>query len=534
MKKRANGNCNGLKEDDVLPRGWARTTLAAACSPVDSVSPAALFDGTFRYVDISSIDNERQLIVQAKEVPVEDAPSRAKQLLKHGDVVFSTVRVYLRNIGYVDQSLDGQIGSTGFCVLRGAKGVLGRYLYRYVTSDRFIRELLPHQRGNSPPAVLEADIKAQPFNLPPTAEQERIVAKLDELFSQIEKGEENLRRVQTLVKRYRQAVLKAAVTGELTRDWREKNAGKGETGAELLQRILVARRDAWEKAELAKMKAKSRKPRDDGWKRKYEEPEPADVSDLPDLPLGWAWASLNQLSWSSSYGTSTKCSYEGEGPPVLRIPNVRSGGVVLDDLKYAIGRLAVAAHEYLAPGDLLVVRTNGSRALIGLGAVVDRTLQDPTYFASYLIRFRLNTVGAVADWVNTFWQSDVIRQLVLKNAATSAGQYNISQTVMSAFPVALPPVAELDEVLLRVQSMLTRVDAVERAVTEAAGIASALRQSTLRAAFSGELVAQESGDEPATMLLERIAAERANSATTKPRRGRQVKAAVASVQEALS
>ena len=110
--------------------------------------------------------------------------------------------------------------------------------------------------------------------IPPSREQQRIVAKIDELFSELDAGVASLQRARALLKKYRQAVLKAAVTGELTRDWRERHQGEiKETGAELLQRILKARRAAWEAAELKKLRAKGNRPRDDRWKQKYKEPE---------------------------------------------------------------------------------------------------------------------------------------------------------------------------------------------------------------------------------------------------------------------
>ena len=221
----------------------------------------------------------------------------------------------------------------------------------------------------------------------PANEQSHIVAKLDELFSQIEKGEENLRRVQALVKQYRQSVLKAAVTGELTRDWRARQSTGGETGEQLLARILDARRAAWEAAEREKMKAKGKPPKDDKWKAKYKEPVAPDTTDLPDLPERWVWASLEQISWSSNYGTSSKCSYEGKHSPVLRIPNIRAGALQFDDLKYANTSLNLQKLDFLGVNDHLVIRTNGSRSLIGVGATILEAPSQSTYFASYLIRF---------------------------------------------------------------------------------------------------------------------------------------------------
>lgn len=105
-----------------------------------------------------------------------------------------------------------------------------------------------------------------------SGEMKRSVSRIEELFSNIEEGERALERVQKLVERHRQSVLKAAVTGELTREWRERHKGPLESGEALLQRILKARREAWEMAELAKLEAKRQGAVGNGWQQRYQEP----------------------------------------------------------------------------------------------------------------------------------------------------------------------------------------------------------------------------------------------------------------------
>lgn len=129
----------------------------------------------------------------------------------------------------------------------------------------------------------------------PEAEQERIVAKLDELSSDVDAGVANLERARALLRTYHQAVLKAAVTGELTRECREKHGGRGETGAELLQRILDAHGDAGYTGKSRKRKAKG-KPKDAPEKVRCRIPVMLPTQDYAWLPKGWIWATLDQLS----------------------------------------------------------------------------------------------------------------------------------------------------------------------------------------------------------------------------------------------
>jgi len=288
-----------------------------------------------------------------------------------------------------------------------------------------------------------------------------------------------LRRVQANLKRYRAAVLKAACEGRLvpTEAELQKSEGRGqkskakfETGAELLARILTERRQNLQ------------------GRGKYKEPAAPDTENLPAIPDGWTWASLDQIAWTSSYGTSAKCSPENSGPPVLRIPNIAGGRVDLTDLKFAGTDESIEAGDELAPGDLLIIRTNGSKNLIGRSAVVRTKLERATSYASYLIRFRLFGSPTLFDWVGTIWDVSFLRAWIEQRAATSAGQHNISMSVLSTMPIPLPPLAEQTRIVAEVERRLSVVEELESVVTANLQRATRLRQSILQKAFTGKLL----------------------------------------------
>jgi len=131
------------------------------------------------------------------------------------------------------------------------------------------------------------------FDLPlaPLNEQKRIVGEIEKQFSRLDEAVENLKRVKANLKRYKASALKAAVEGKLTEEWRKANPD-AESAGKLLERILAERRKKWEEAELAKMKAKGKVPKDGKWKKKYKEPPQVEESLLPALPNGWAWANF--------------------------------------------------------------------------------------------------------------------------------------------------------------------------------------------------------------------------------------------------
>jgi type I restriction enzyme S subunit len=243
--------------------------------------------------------------------------------------------------------------------------------------------------------------------------------------------------------------------------------------------------------------------KDDSWKRKYKEPAAPKTSGHPELPDGWTWASLDQLSWSSDYGTSERCEYDAPGPPVLRIPNVQAGEIDLSDIKRALNGSALSWGSELSPGDLLIIRTNGSKNLIGRSALVKKPFEVAHLHASYLIRFRTLIVG---NWLSDIWDASLIRGAIEAFAATSAGQFNVSMTELATLAIPLPPLDEISRIVLRIEEIRARVQRATNAVRANLSRASSLRATILSAAFSGKLVPQDFGDEPASVLLERIRA----------------------------
>ena len=237
------------------------------------------------------------------------------------------------------------------------------------------------------------------------------------------------------------------------------------------------------------------------------------------------WASVDQMIVRSEYGTSVKCGYESDGLPVLRIPNIVAGEVDLADLKFANQTLPIDGDRALQVGDVLMCRTNGSISLIGKTAVVKRPLEPYHSFASYLLRFRFADYQPLSNWFHMFATSRLGRSYIEREAASSAGQHNVSLSLIHRMVVSLPPLAEQHRIVAEVERRLSVIQQAEAAVEASLHRAERLRQSILKQAFSGQLVPQDPDDEPASALLERIRAQReaeqkAASATRKrpPRR----------------
>ena len=352
-----------------------------------------------------------------------------------------------------------------------------------------------------------------PFN-----EQKRIVEKLELLLSELDKATQALQAVQEKLKNYRRAVLKAAVEGELSRAWREENKEGLEPAERLLERILAERRKKWEEDELAKMRAKGKEPKDDKWKEKYKEPEGVDVDGLPELPDGWEWALLDQLLSSLRNGISKKPD-EDSGLPILRISAVRPLLVDLEDTRF-LPHDDDAFNDYvLKAGDLLFTRYNGNPDFVGVCGVV-RKSERLTVYPDKLIKGEVASDEVRPMFLEIALNVGESRKFVSQRIRSSAGQNGVSGSNIKLMPVPLPSVEEQDYIIEEADRHLSIVENLRMTIEAKLQHSENLRQSLLKKAFSGLLVPQDPNDEPASVLLERIRAEReAATAGKKGKRG---------------
>ncbi len=394
-----------------------------------------------------------------------------------------------------------------------------------------------------------------PIWLAPYAEQTRIVEKLEELLGGLDAAVTELKAAQRKLTHYRQSLLKAAMEGVLTEAWRSSpspcpRSGQGEvgrgsllpsdkstppqpspspsakgreqeTGAQLLHRILQERRTRWEEKQLAKF-AQTGKTPPKGWQAKYPEPVAPDTSELPALPEGWAWATIDQLSLAQKYGSSAKTNGESDGVPVLRMGNIQNGEIELTSLKYLPTNHDQFPDLFLEDGDLLFNRTN-SPELVGKTAVY-RSQISPCSYASYLIAVRFTELF-IPELASAYINSAFGRNWVKSVVVQQVGQANVNGSKLAALAILLPPLEEQTEILATLDTQLSAAKEQETAITHSLHQAAAQRRNLLRAAFSGQLVPQDPNDEPASELLARIRAAKADNArpAAATKRGRKPK-----------
>ena len=165
-----------------LPKGWVWCRLGDILHPMTSTQPEGEW---FDYIDIDAINNIKNVITNSKHLPTKNAPSRATRELRRGDVLFSIVRPYLRNIAFVDDKFSHCIASTGFYVCRPSEGLYPQYLFKLMLSDYVVMGLNTFMKGDNSPSIRASDIQEYLIPLPPLAEQKRIVAKIEELQTAI-------------------------------------------------------------------------------------------------------------------------------------------------------------------------------------------------------------------------------------------------------------------------------------------------------------------------------------------------------------
>jgi type I restriction enzyme, S subunit len=364
------------------------------------------------------------------------------------------------------------------------------------------------------------------FRFPSLPEQTRIVDKLEELLSDLDAGVAELKAAQKKLAQYRESLLKAAVEGGLTAAWREQNVEPKESGAQLLERILRERRASWEAEQLSKFEAQGETPTK-RWREKYREPPIPEVGQVNALPSGWFYSTLESLIPSDGTGTKTgpfgsllkKHEHLANGIPVIGIENIDRMRFVPGSKIHISAAKAEQLQQYsLVTGDVVISRSG----TVGEVCVVPENLGEAR-FSTNIMRVRLNTdvvsPGFFCMLLNG--SPSVLSQIRVLCSGSTRDFLNTEILKTLVFPI--PSLREQLEIERIIEDAFSDLAAQSRAVSIALRRSAAQRKNILKAAFSGHLVRQDPNDEPASVLLERIRAERAGrekSPKTRKVRGR--------------
>lgn len=471
-----------------IPNSWEMAQLGNVCSkPQYGWTTKAVRTGdNLKLLRTSDISSGR---VNWETVPtcVSEPEEPSKYFLSQGDIVVARAGSVGKSFLIREDVRDAVFASY---LVRFTPKISPALINLFMQSRRYWSQIEDQSSGIAIPNVNASKLAKLELPIPPLNEQQRIVEKVETLFAQLDKGEEAIRQVQNLLKTYRQSVLKAAVTGELTRDWREANKDKLEPASDLLARILKTRRENWQ------------------GRGKYKEPQAPDTKGLPELPEGWVWASVDQATELFSNGLSKKPVTRRTEYPILRISAVRPMLVTMNDLRFYEAREDEDVSKFwVEKDDLLFTRYNGSARYVGVCGLMRDSSQ--VLHPDKLIKARpVQGAGVDTSYLETAWNCGECRRHIASNIKTTSGQQGIAGSDIKTAPFPLPSLIEQCEIAIRVREALGRVTTMEEWCETELKRSASLRQSILKQAFSGKLVPQDPDDEPASVLLERIKAER--------------------------
>lgn len=401
-------------------------------------------------------------------------------------------------------------GSTEFHVLRPDDATCAKWLAYYLSQSEFRRFARQHMTGSAGQLRVSTSWLSK-TNIPvaPVAEQTRIVAKLEELLSDLEAGVAELKAAQAKLARYRQSLLKAAVDGALTTDWRARHT-PAETGAQLLARILTERRARWEDKQRARFAAQGKTP-PKNWQAKYPEPVAPDTTELPALPEGWVWASLSQVGWldrgRSKHRPRNAPHLYGGRYPFVQTGDIRHSETFISEAEATYSEAGLAQSRLWPIGTMCITIA----ANIGKTAILSVEACFPDSVVGFL---------PASDEVSVRYVEFSMRsvQRTLEAEAPATAQKNINLEILEKVVVPIPPPREQCQIVEVLDHLLTAGTENDHAIEHALKQSAAQRKNLLKAAFSGQLVPQDPADEPASVLLERIRAERETRGAVKRRR----------------
>ena len=201
-----------MTEIGEIPEEWSIKSISECSVPVSGIDPSIFGHSYFKYIDVSGISSEKLAIVDTKEIQGIAAPSRARKEVKEEDVIFATVRPYLKRVAIVPKNLDGQVCSTAFCVVRAKRNeIMPRFLYYYMTFDKLVRKISGFQMGSAYPAVSDSQVMSERVPIPKLYEQQKIT----EMLSTVDNKLELLGNKKTHLEKLKKGLMGDILTGKV-------------------------------------------------------------------------------------------------------------------------------------------------------------------------------------------------------------------------------------------------------------------------------------------------------------------------------
>ena len=487
-----------------LPDNWTLTSFGEVTSPRDlKVKPEKMPQAPF--VGLEHIEaHTMRLLATAKATEVKSSGSYFEQ----DDIIYGRLRPYLNKVYMPNFS---GLASGEFIVFPNQLNFCNAYLKYFLNQWEFVSFATRLNAGDRP-RVEFSQFSDYPLPLPPLPEQHRIVAEIEKQFTRLDASVAALKRAQANLKRYRASVLQSACEGTLVPTEAELARAEGrdyETAESLVERILAERRARWESQEKRRSK--------------YKEQAAPDTAELSELPEGWVWATVEQLAavgTGSTPLTSNEEYYKDASVPWVTSSALNASTVSASN-SYVTEKAVQECRLILHPVHTLLVamygegKTRGKCSELLIPSTINQAIAAVTMVES---------AACCRPYAKLFLHSNYEETRRLSSGGV---QPNLNLGLIKQIAVPLPPLAEQLRIVAEVERRLSVIQQSEVAVETSLARAERLRQSILKQAFSGLLVPQDPNDEPASVLLERVKAEReaAKEAETAKPRARRPRAA---------
>jgi len=500
-----------------LPEGWASATMSDVAEVVGggtpkSTDPENFADNGHPWITPADLSDFEGVLIEHGRRALTDKglAGCSARLVPAGTVLMSS----RAPIGYVAVAANELCTNQGFKSFILADGLDSRFVLYWLRFNR--GEIEQMGSGSTFMELSGARCREIPIVFPPLAEQKRIVAKVEELLGRVNAARARLAKLPAILKRFRQSVLAAACSGQLTADWRDGQSSLEPAGA-LLERIMANRRKR-HRAEL-----EAAKPKGGRGPRKPKSLEPSLTScDLHELPEQWRWVTWDDLTDWITYGFTRPMPHVDHGIPIVTAKNVLDGQIDFTTADHTTPEAFDGLSEKDRPraGEILVTKDG----TLGRAAIVAESR--PFCINQSVALLRFGGLSADARYLlYVVWSR--LTQDMIEDQAKGAAMRHISITAFGTLPVPLPPTEEQNEIVRRVERLFALADAIEKRISAATARAGRMTQPILARAFRGELVpteaelgAKEGREyEPASVLLARIQEDRKQQKPTKRRRG---------------
>lgn len=357
-------------------------------------------------------------------------------------------------------------------------------------------------RASAIPGLNREDAYRLPIALPPLNEQHRIVAKIEALKARSQQVKEALEEIPAFLDQFRQSVLAAAFRGDLTADWRSQNPDV-EPASDLLERIQEDRKKQYEeKCATAKVKGQKKPDLED-----FNLTVDFSEYDLIDLPISWRWsyvANFGKVKGGKRLPKGESLVDYDTGYPYIKAGNLKNGTVITNDLQFVPATIQQFIKNYtVLAGDVYITIVG---ACIGDAGIIPNHLNGANLTENAA---KICNISGCKNQYLALWLRSPFAQKIIQTKILSAAQGKLALCRIQTIPVPLPPEIEQIQIVKKVKYLFEFAARIEQQYREAKTYLDQLDQSILAKAFRGELVPQDPNDEPASILLERIQAERA-------------------------